>query len=325
MEERAARRDGSADPGPPAMDQPSDPDALERALAVERPRLVGLAYRITGSRLDAEDIVQEAWVRARRAGPTAIDRPGAWLNTVVARLALDHLRSARHTREVYVGPWLPEPVATQDHDAGTGSPAADPAHLAVLAESLTFGFLRLLETLTPTERVVFVLADVFDVPFAEIADTVGRSPEACRQVASRARRRIRAERAPHAVPAGAMQVADRFFAAVSAGDVDRVVALLADDAVMLSDGGSAARAARRPVIGPDRIARLLTNLARRAVPLGAHFERAVLNGEPGVVVWVGDVRVLAMAARVEGDAVARVHGVVSPDKLAALDVDGALV
>jgi RNA polymerase sigma-70 factor, ECF subfamily len=306
------------------MDEPSPSDALERALAVERPRLIGLAYRITGSRLDAEDIVQEAWVRTRRAEPATIERPGAWLTTVVARLALDHLKSARRTREVYVGPWLPEPVATSSDVADAGS-AADPAQLAVLSESLTFGFLRLLEALTPTERVVFVLADVFDVPFAEIADTVGRSPEACRQVAGRARRHIRAEGVRHEVSPGATRVADRFFAAVSAGDVDGVVALLADDAVMLSDGGASARAARRPVIGPDRIARLLTNVARRVVAFDARTEPAVLNGEPGVVIWVGDVRVLAMAVRVDGGAVARVHSIVSPDKLAALDVDTALI
>ena len=157
------------------------------AFAAERPRLVGLAYRITGSVADADDVVQEAWMRFHRAGPETVERPAAWLTTVVARLALDQLKAAHHQREVYVGPWLPEPVASDPLSVARPGPE----EMAELAQSLTLGFLHVLETLSPVERVVFVLADVFDVPYKEIAEAVGRSPAACRQLASRARRRIR--------------------------------------------------------------------------------------------------------------------------------------
>ena len=173
------------------------PTRVERALVAERPRLLGLAYRITGSRIDAEDVVQEAWERARRAGVDEVDRPSAWLTTVVSRLALDRLRAAQRRRENYVGPWLPEPVVAVDEPTG---PGADPAELVEMAESLTFGFLRVLESLTPVERVVFVMADVFGVPFGEIAAAVDRSPDACRQMASRARRRVRDQHRTGAAP-----------------------------------------------------------------------------------------------------------------------------
>ncbi|MGH9040881.1 MAG: sigma-70 family RNA polymerase sigma factor, partial [Acidimicrobiia bacterium] len=162
----------------------SEPAAV---FSAEQPRLVGLAYRITGSLSDADDVVQEAWLRFERVGPETIERPAAWLTTVVARIALDHLKAARHQREVYMGPWLPEPVAS---DPLALSTRRDPEEMAELSQSLTMGFLRVLETLSPVERVVFVLADVFDVPYKEIAETVGKSPAACRQLASRARRRV---------------------------------------------------------------------------------------------------------------------------------------
>ena len=147
----------------------------------ERPRLVGLAYRMLGTVADAEDVVQDAWFRWQAVPPGGVDRPAAWLTTVTARIALDHLRTARRRRESYVGPWLPEPLVAE----------AGPAEVAEVAESLRFGFLTVLDELGPVERAVFLLADVFAVPFAEIAVTVGRSEAACRQIASRARRRVR--------------------------------------------------------------------------------------------------------------------------------------
>src|SRR5918997_1822843 len=240
-----------------------DAERIERVLVAERPRLVGLAYRITGSRLDAEDVVQEAWERARRSDGRAVERPAAWLTTVVARLALDHLKAAQRRRETYVGPWLPEPVATGHSDEASARPApagdpretSDPAELTELAESLTFGFLRLLEALSPVERVVFVLADVFGAPFPEIAAAVDRSPAACRQIASRARARVRDDGRRHQAPDDAPKVADDLVSALVLGDTDRVLALLAPDVVLVSDGGAGRRAARRPVVGPHRVGR----------------------------------------------------------------------
>jgi RNA polymerase sigma-70 factor (ECF subfamily) len=278
-----------------------------------------LAYRITGSRVDADDVVQQAWERAQRTGADGVDRPAAWLTTVVARLALDHLRSAQRRRETYVGPWLPEPVPTQ---LAWARPAAgDPAEMAELAESLTFGFLRLLEALSPVERVVFVLAEVFDMPFPEIAAVVDRSPDACRQIASRARRRVRDDGRSHQAPPDAAKVADDLVVALGTGAVERVLELLAPDVVLLSDGGAAARAARRPVVGADRVSRLLLNMARRGLGAAVTFRRAELNGAPGMVALAGDTPILAMAAVVEDGKVSTIYSVVNPDKLAALRLD----
>ncbi len=299
--------------------------ALERALVDERPQLVGLAYRITGSRVDAEDVVQEAWERARRADAAAIDRPGAWLTTVVSRLALDHLRAAQRRRETYVGPWLPEPVVTgRGAPPAAASPGADPSHLAELAESLTFGFLRLLEALTPVERAVFVLSDVFGVPFPEIARAVDRTPDACRQIASRARRRVRDDGRSHLAPPDADRVADDLTLALTSGEMDRVLALLAPDVVLVSDGGPDHHAARRPVVGPERVARLLFNLARRGLAEGMRFERTELNGLPGALVLHGDTRYFASAVAVADGRVTAVYAVVNPDKLAGLDIVGPM-
>ena len=303
-----------------APDQDDDP--LFATLVAERPLLVGLAYRITGSRVEAEDIVQDAWLRVRRTDAATIDNPAAWLTRVVARLALDHLRSARHRRESYVGPWLPEPVVGGMLGAET---VHDPAVATELAESMTFGFLRVLETLGPLERVVFLMADVFDVPFAEIGRTVDRSPEACRQIASRARRRMREGTTRHEVPYEADRVVGELVAAVTSGDVERVLSLLAEDAVLISDGGPQAHAARRPVVGRERIARFLVNTSQRLPTLRLSTKSAVINGEPGVVVTADGRWVLTLTAHVDDGAIAALYIVVNPDKLAALDIDDPML
>jgi RNA polymerase sigma-70 factor, ECF subfamily len=298
---------------------------VECALVAERPRLLGLAYRITGSRVEAEDVVQEAWERARRAGGEDVEQPSAWLTTVVSRLALDRLKSAQRRRETYVGPWLPEPVVSMGSPVAAGrSGGEDPAQMAEMAESLTFGFLRVLEALSPVERVVFVLADVFGVPYTEIADVVDRSPAACRQVASRARSRVRDGRRP-ATGAGAAEqsgtaeeVADRLVSALLDGDADRVVALLAPDVVLGSDGGPEAHAARRPVVGPERVGRLLVNLTRRATELGVTYERRTVNGQTGGVVLWGASTVAVVATAVDRGRVTEIDVVLNPGKLAAL-------
>jgi RNA polymerase sigma-70 factor (ECF subfamily) len=312
-----------------------DGGELERVFTAERPRLVGLAYRVTGSRVDAEDVVQEAWLRAQRVDGSTIDRPAAWFTTVVSRLALDQLRSARRRRETYVGPWLPEPVRTAPWPGAApvagrpgetpGSRSDDPAELAEAAESLTFGFLRVLETLGPAERVVFLLADVFDTPYDQIAAVVDRSPEACRQLASRARRRVQDGRVRYDLPDDARRVVASLLVAISAGEVDDVVHLLADDAVLVSDGGVSARAARRPVVGAVRVARFLVNLGRRMTS-AMSVELASINDEPGVVVRQEDGRLYyTMSVQVSGGRAIAVHAVRNPDKLAALDIDTAMV
>lgn len=278
------------------------------AFEVERARLVGLAYRITGSRAEADDIVQDAWLRWDRADRTSIDRPAAWLTTVTGRIALDRLKAARHTRETYVGPWLPE----------VANPERDPADETELAESLTIGFLAVLERLGPVERVVFLLADVFAAPFEEIAAVVDRTPEACRQVASRARRRVRDGRPRFAsTDQAAWEVTAAFFTAAQAGDLDALLHLLAPDAVAVSDGGADHHAARRPV-ARERIPRFVVNLAAR-LPPGATLVPRPVNGQPALVVEVDGAAAIAMAFAVADGRVQRIWTIVNPAKLATLD------
>jgi RNA polymerase sigma-70 factor (ECF subfamily) len=275
----------------------------------ERSRLVGLAYRITGSRTEADDIVQDAWLRWNGTDRGAIERPAAWLTTVTSRLAIDRLRSARHRRESYVGPWLPEPTTL----------APDPAEGAEAAESLTIGFLAVLERLSPTERVVFLLSDVFAVPFADIAQAVDKSPDACRQIASRARRRVREDR-PRFAPTDddAWRITAAFLAAAQQGDTQALLALLGDHAVAVSDGGPTVRAARRPIVA-DRIPRFLVNLTRRGLAAGDDVVPVCLNGQPGIAVRRRGRTTLAVVVAVADGRIDRVWTVLNPVKLAALD------
>ena len=274
----------------------------EELFTRERPRLVGLAYRMVGSISDAEDIVSEAWARWCAAENGELASPEAWLTTVTTRLAIDSLRRARHDRETYVGPWLPEPVVTEP----------GPEERAELADSLTLGFLTLLDRLDPTARAVFLMADVFQVPFATIAEAVDKSPAACRQIASRARRSVREGRT-RARPQD-RKVVDEVLVALSFGDLEAVLARLAPDAVCLTDGGAHRYAARRPVVGASRVARFLTNLAQRYRG-SLTAENATVNGEPGVIAWVdGEIDFVA-AFEVEADLVRTVRLVRNPDKL----------
>ncbi|MCU1352630.1 MAG: polymerase, sigma-24 subunit, subfamily [Acidimicrobiales bacterium] len=292
---------------PPSGSALDDPE-----FSAERPRLVGVAYRITGSRTEADDIVQDAWLRWQRADRAAIDRPAAWLTTVVSRIALDRLKSAHHQREAYVGPWLPE----------TANPEPGPAERAELAESLTLGFLAVLERLSPTERVVFLLVDVFGTPFAEVAEVVAKTPEACRQIASRARRRVREERPRFDPPSEdeAWQVTLAFMAAAQAGDLDALTSLLAADAVLISDGGADHHAARRPVIA-ERIPRFIVNLTRRlfADLASVELEGRLVNGEPGLVIRQQGTPMMAMAIEVRDGKVQGICNILNPEKLTTLD------
>jgi RNA polymerase sigma-70 factor (ECF subfamily) len=284
-------------------DGPGPAGTADDVFEQERPRLVGLAYRMLGTVPDAEDVVQDVWLRWRRMAPDEVDRPAAWLTTVTTRVALDHLRSVRRRREAYVGPWLPEPLVGE----------AGPAESAELAESLRMGFLTLLDQLAPTERAVFLLADVFGLPFAEIATTVGKSEVACRQIASRARRRVR--RPTTRPDAGASRaVVDALLIALASGDPDRVMEHLAPDVVCVSDGGATRRAARRPVVGAERVARFLVNLTRRH---GGAMEVAsvLVGGEPGTVISLDGTVDLVTAFEVDGDRVVAIRSVRNPDKL----------
>ena len=239
----------------------------------QRPRLRGLAYRMTGTPDDADDVVQEAWLRWQRADRSAIDNAAAWLTTVTTRISIDRMTSARVRREQYVGPWVPEPIEET---------SIDPSDLAAAADSLTLGFLRVLETLEPIERAVFLLHDVFGYPFADIAATVDRSASATRQIGKRARDRVRDGR-PRVTtePADIVALSDAFLAAMFEGDIDRLASMLTEDVVHLSDGGPDHRAARRPVRGPRQVARLFVNLTRTRLLPGDDFHRVTVNGQPG--------------------------------------------
>ncbi|HWJ61060.1 MAG TPA: RNA polymerase sigma factor SigJ [Acidimicrobiales bacterium] len=278
-------------------------DEFER----ERPRLEGLAYRITGSRATAEDVVQDAWLRWERTDRSVVEKPAAWLTTTTSRLALDHLKSAQHTRETYVGPWLPEVAVAEP----------GPEDHAELAESVTIGFLAVLERLGPTERVVFLLADVFGTPFDEIARVVDKTPEACRQIASRARTRVREGRSRFApTDEEAWEVALAFLTAAQVGDLDALLSLLADDALAISDGGADHHAARRPVVA-ERIPRFVANLTAR-LPEGAEFVAMAINGEPGVVTYQDGEPIVAVALSIADGQVQRMYSILNPDKLRSL-------
>lgn len=273
---------------------------------------MGIAYRLTGSVADADDVVQDAWLRWNSVDRDSIDRPEAWLTTVVTRLALDRLRSATARRVSYVGPWLPEPIV-QPLDQ-------DPAELAELADSLTFAFLTMLDTLTPAERVAVVLSDVFAMPAGEVAEVLDRSSDAVRQLTSRGRAKLRArDRGVEQRTADrhGWSVASQLLAAVASGDVAATAALLRDDVVLVSDGGPNRHAARRPVVGADRAARFLCNLYRRWAD-SVEVAPATINARAGIVVSAGGVVQFTMTIGTNGDRVDRLWLVSNPDKLAAL-------
>jgi RNA polymerase sigma-70 factor, ECF subfamily len=308
----------------PAVPDRSTPGEI---FATERPRLLGLAYRLLGSMADAEDVVQEAWFRFDRVDLASIERPAAWLTTVTSRIGLDKLRARQRDRLAYVGPWLPEPIVESTSAAAWGTDAAsnDPADHAELADSLTTAFLVLLERLSPQERLAVLLADVFGEPFADIADVLDTSDVAARQIASRARRKLRdadptrSDRRPPPL-AEQQQVAAQLVAALAAGDIAATARLLAPDVVLLSDGGALVHAARRPVVGADRVSRFMINLAKRENV--ASFNEAafcIVNNQPALIArHHGEAHFVIITEVVDG-LVHRIHAVNNPAKLAALD------
>jgi RNA polymerase sigma-70 factor, ECF subfamily len=278
-----------------------------------RPLLFGIAYRMTGSVGDAEDLVQDAYLRFHEAD--GVRSPRAFLTTIVTRLAIDHLRSARVRRERYVGPWLPEPLAT-DHAA------EDPADRALHAATLSLALLRVLERLDPVDRAAYVLREALELPYAEVATALERSEEACRQLVARARRRLEAEDARYSVTREQhAALTERFVRAATQGDVAALVELLAADAAAYTDGGGKARAASKPINGAEKVARFMATIARpeRTAEL-AGFAPAELNGAPGYVALDAEGRpisTLTLALDADGR-IAEVLIVVNPEKLAAV-------
>jgi RNA polymerase sigma factor (sigma-70 family) len=281
----------------------------------ERRQLINLAYRLLGSLADAEDAVQETYARWYALTPgqrQAIESPGAWLTTVAGRVCLDVLGSARVRRERYVGEWLPEPLPGPA-DQLSGQPGADPADRVTLDESVSMAFLVVLETMTPAERVAFVLHDVFRYPFADVAAVVGRTPAACRQLASSARRRVRAAQPPATAVTERAAVVRDFKTAWAAKDIPALISLLDPDAIAVADGGGLASAARRPIGGGEQVARYLAAILGRTPP--PTILEATVNGQPGLIARQDGVTVTVFAFDMAKAKVTRIWISRNPDKL----------
>ncbi|RBY89923.1 RNA polymerase sigma-70 factor [Blastococcus sp. TF02A-26] len=274
--------------------------------------LFTVAYQMLGSVADAEDVVQDAWLRWSAADREDVADPRAYLVRITTRLALDRLRAARTRRETYVGPWLPEPLLT-----GT---APDPAEEVEVGEQVSLALLVVLETLSPLERAVFVLREVFGVPAAEVASVLGRSEAAVRQVAHRAREHVAARRPRFdADRAAQREVTERFLAAAVGGDVDALLDVLAPGAVLLTDGGGRAKAALRPITSAGKVARFLAAVGPGGAAMpGVRLEFAEVNGEPGIVAWTAEGPLMATTLVVSGGRVEQVLVFRNPDKLAGL-------
>lgn len=270
--------------------------------------MTGLAYRMLGSRAEAEDVVQDAWLRWRKVDSTEVEEPGAYLNRVVTRLALDRMKSARARREVYVGEWLPEPVVEPDFEAGGDA-------------DLSVAFLLALERLTPLERAAFLLHDVFDTPFAEIAAVLGRSETACRQLASRAREHVRRDR-PRYKPSvdEERRLTAAFFEAVFKGDEVGLRSLLSEDVVMHADGGGKVNANLNPVKGLEKAIALIMGVRRKwPPPAGTTVRLARVNGHPGLVLATDGIVFQTMGLEIDGGRIAAVYTVRNPEKLSGLE------
>lgn len=273
-----------------------------------RPLLFGIAYRMLGSVADAQDMVQECYLRWHQAAGGAIHTPSAWLTTAITRLCINHLQTARVKRETYVGPWLPEPLV----DEG----AADPAHSSMLADSLSLAFLVLLETLSPDERAVFILREGFEHEFADIAAIVGKSEENCRQILARARKRIEDGRPRYdASRADADKIVGPYVAALRDGDMEKMLARLADNVVLVADSGGRPGALLNPLHGAGPVAQAMLEATRRTGGGGSDVEPASINGLPGFVRFSGDRAQAILAFGVAGGRITAVFVISNPDKL----------
>jgi len=288
--------------------------ASEEAAAVFaplRPDLIGLAYRMTGSRATAEDIAQDAFLRWAAAERAAIDSPRAWLLKVTARLALDHLKSARTQREIYVGPWLPEPLLD--------SAEAPQEATRLREESLSFAFLLTLQRLSPAERAIFILHDLFDTPFAELAGLLGRTEAACRQMAVRARARLAKDRPRATVPEAERQRITRaFLAASQTGDEAALRRLLAEDVVLHADGGGIRPASRNLIHGAAKAARMFARLAVKKGAVPPLLYQGPVNGLPGFVTMEPDGLPQATALDIADGRITAIYISRNPEKLGAI-------
>ncbi|MFB4317801.1 RNA polymerase sigma factor SigJ [Actinomadura sp. 21ATH] len=274
----------------------------------ERPRLMGLAYRMLGSAAEAEDVLQDAYLRWNKAG--RVEVPAAWLTTVVTNLCLNRLSLARVRRESYAGPWLPEPVLTADGALG-------PLETAEQRESVSLGMLVLLERLSPAERAVFILREAFGHPHREIAEILGIGEDHSRQLHRRARAHVGEDGRRRDVDAGQhRRIVETFFEATLDGDVAALERLLAEDVVTVTDGGGEGTAARRPIVGRATVLRYLAGLAARPEAALVTSRIAEVNGEPAVLLWFGDALYGVLTVQVEGGRVAGVRTVLAPRKLA---------
>lgn len=284
---------------------------LLAAFERERGRLFGIAYRMLGSVAEAEDVLQDAWLRWHGVDYAQVENPSAYLVRLVTRLAIDTLGAARNRLTDYVGPWLPEPLVRKSSD----SPPEDPASMSELADDLSTAFLLLLERLTPVERAVFLLRESFDFSHKEIADVVGKTEENCRQIDRRARKRLDEGRRPvPAKPEEHDRLLGGFLRAIRNGDLDGMVSLLAHDATIYSDGGGKAHASRRPIHGAEAVARFLFGLRKSATP-DWEVRTTTINGRTGLLNLVGGKVLSVMTFQVEDGKIQGIYAVVNPDKL----------
>ena len=295
------------------------PDPGLNAIISERRQLINLAYRLLGSLAEAEDAVQETyarWYAMSREQQQAIQSPGAWLTTVASRICLDLLGSARARRERYAGEWIPEPLPDPAEwiSGRPGGTPADPADRVTLDESVSMAFLVVLESMTPAQRVAFILHDVFGYPFANVAEITGRTPAACRQLASSARRRARAAQPPATPTARQARIIRDFKQAWEAKDIDALIGLLDPGATATGDGGGLAPAALRPIEGGEQVARYLADLAR-AVPGNVRLLERTVNGQPGLVAEQDGVTVAVYAFEIVADQITRIWAILNPGKL----------
>lgn len=289
-----------------------------------RPALTGLAYRMLGSLSDAEDVVQDAAIRFVNADSDDIENQKAWLMTVTSRLAIDLMRKRKAQREDYVGPWLPDPVETEaGHLPGedlmfsaASGPEADPEAILDRAEGVSNALLLMLERLAATERAAFLLHDVFDFSYNEIAPIVGKSESTCRQLVSRARKRVKETKPRFEAPAESHQLlAARFIAATQSGDLDELVACLTPDAELISDGGAKARAARRPLTGAEEVAQVMIAVSQKTKAENLDVKITELNGALGLVLYDQGRIHSTVAFGIHNGRIATIHMMRNPDKL----------
>lgn len=272
-----------------------------------RKTIFGIAYRMLGRVSEAEDMVQEVWLRWQKQDEAAITAPKAWLVSTMTRLCIDQLRSARRQREDYYGIWLPEPLMA------SGAPSPDEA--AELADSLTMAFMVMLESLEPSERAIFLLREVFSYDYADIATIVGKSEANCRQIVSRAKAHLRADKNPPAPPSEqAQMLVEQFLAAANTGEVKQLLEMLTEDAVVYSDGGGKVRAAGRPIISADHVSRFFIGIWPR-LPTDTEWHAALINERNGFIMRTKGEVYGACSFQIEGDKIRHIYMVLNPEKL----------